>query len=900
MGKGSAASAAASLRTRFPNINLTLVVGICGGVPFPTESTEVILGDVIISHKVVKFDFGRQYPDGFKRRGDDQETLDRSNTTVRSLLSGFQTRRARDQFQKMHMRYIEALEEENPIWRYPGVDQDRLFPASSQHVPNDSSVCIGEPIRRSRLETAAIPRPCLHFGALASGDTVMKSAHHRDELARQTQIIGFEMEGAGVCDSLSCLIIKSVCDYADSHKNKLWQDYAAASAAACTKALLDFLEPKYEFASFIFRKTLQPDTGNMAGGIISQPSYEWSHSTVASHICNLDQHVQSVDAALHRLESEIPDPIIRAALVSAGRDVIQDSNSRMKALEKNRPFKSKLCNTIFGTILFHTQVVERGVYVAGETTSQTVTRTTFIFHPACWLLRLGFRYGLKAMALNHHKTWQYTILPVPAVPDNSLIFEFCMDGNIDGVRALFARGQASVRDTNTKGWSPLHFAALGGQFEIAKLLILEGADKRAYAQETLWKGAHTPVATLACSHFHTATLDILSLFGECIEFCETDADGWHLLSALEMATENQAFVRQSAHAWFSFLLHRFRREGAIIINPELIGYALCSADRYQDLDSINMILDFDPQGRAYAHLMTDPAQRRLFLYYINNSFLVLQVLIDRGIHIHGAFDGETPTFRSLRFSMVFFDWCSMARLIYRDIDPLIRRETSDAHAPRLQGWCFDTLRNLFSLSPTDSLSIPSHPAVMDNKYTVYCLECGPNTCGYDINDEVFIVEPWWESMKLSVKNRECVCSMLHWVRDNREGTDIRHISCQYEGTGSHDGYETAEETFEESDNAQTSPYNPIRNVREGSPRGGFTPFGPLTEYYYGKYGGWREEYQPHEYYCFECLAERELWELEDDHKEYLDEAFTEDGPESEDYWEMDENIEPRDPESDHD
>jgi hypothetical protein len=34
------------------------------------------------------------------------------------------------------------------------------------------------------------------------------------------------------------VIIKGVCDYADSHKSKKWQKYAAITAAACTK---DFL-----------------------------------------------------------------------------------------------------------------------------------------------------------------------------------------------------------------------------------------------------------------------------------------------------------------------------------------------------------------------------------------------------------------------------------------------------------------------------------------------------------------------------------------------------------------------------------------------------------------------------------------------------------------------------------
>jgi hypothetical protein len=35
------------------------------------------------------------------------------------------------------------------------------------------------------------------------------------------------------------LVIKGVCDYADSHKNKRWQGYAAATAAAVTKGFLE-------------------------------------------------------------------------------------------------------------------------------------------------------------------------------------------------------------------------------------------------------------------------------------------------------------------------------------------------------------------------------------------------------------------------------------------------------------------------------------------------------------------------------------------------------------------------------------------------------------------------------------------------------------------------------------
>lgn len=39
------------------------------------------------------------------------------------------------------------------------------------------------------------------------------------------------MEVAGRMDSFPCLDICGICDYSDSHKNKRWQEYAAAVAA---------------------------------------------------------------------------------------------------------------------------------------------------------------------------------------------------------------------------------------------------------------------------------------------------------------------------------------------------------------------------------------------------------------------------------------------------------------------------------------------------------------------------------------------------------------------------------------------------------------------------------------------------------------------------------------------
>ncbi|KAF5541675.1 hypothetical protein FPHYL_11762 [Fusarium phyllophilum] len=81
-------------------------------------------------------------------------------------------------------------------------------------------------------------KPVVFMGRFGSGDTVLKSSRDRDGLPKQFGIAAFEMESAGLCEDLPCIVVKGVCGYADSHKNKNWQDFTAATSASVVKALL--------------------------------------------------------------------------------------------------------------------------------------------------------------------------------------------------------------------------------------------------------------------------------------------------------------------------------------------------------------------------------------------------------------------------------------------------------------------------------------------------------------------------------------------------------------------------------------------------------------------------------------------------------------------------------------
>ncbi|GJC91681.1 pfs domain-containing protein [Colletotrichum higginsianum] len=69
----------------------------------------------------------------------------------------------------------------------------------------------------------------------------MKHGTTRDLIAKELSVLCFEMEAAGLMDKFPSLVIRGICDYADSHKTKEWQPYAAATAAAYAKELLSFI-----------------------------------------------------------------------------------------------------------------------------------------------------------------------------------------------------------------------------------------------------------------------------------------------------------------------------------------------------------------------------------------------------------------------------------------------------------------------------------------------------------------------------------------------------------------------------------------------------------------------------------------------------------------------------------
>ena len=245
-GNNSAATVANDMARSFKSIKIRLMVGIGGGAP--GEEMDIRLGDVVVSKPtgihggVVQYDFGKMKQEGqFVRTG----TLNKPPVELLAAIGRLEAEHmSRD---PKLSEYISAATAQQPklapTFAYPGGEFDELFNVTYDHKPSETTCenCDRRELvsRRTRHNTI----PWIHYGNIASGNEVMRHGRTRDRWAREENVVCFEMEAAGLMDRFPCLVIRGICDYADSHKNKRWQNYAAATAAAYAKELLYTIPP---------------------------------------------------------------------------------------------------------------------------------------------------------------------------------------------------------------------------------------------------------------------------------------------------------------------------------------------------------------------------------------------------------------------------------------------------------------------------------------------------------------------------------------------------------------------------------------------------------------------------------------------------------------------------------
>ncbi|GAD96907.1 Pfs, NACHT and ankyrin domain protein [Paecilomyces variotii No. 5] len=241
-GTASAAIVANDMmRTFSSSLRIGLMVGIGGGIP--STEHDIRLGDVVISYPggtcggVVQHDMGKLKE--FRQTGN-------VNGPPRELLIAVNSMRAAvsidtPSYPEYMEKAINRTSRTRKNFGRPNPQSDRLFKVEYEH-PSSVATCDGCP---SDWEEKRLHRqhrnPILHYGIIASGDTVIKDGSVREQLRQETGALCCEMEGAGLIHGFPFIVIRGICDYADSHKNKKWQGYAAVAAAAYAKELLGYV-----------------------------------------------------------------------------------------------------------------------------------------------------------------------------------------------------------------------------------------------------------------------------------------------------------------------------------------------------------------------------------------------------------------------------------------------------------------------------------------------------------------------------------------------------------------------------------------------------------------------------------------------------------------------------------
>ncbi|KAI9783411.1 MAG: hypothetical protein M1839_003946 [Geoglossum umbratile] len=251
-GISSAAGVARDMLHSFPNVRIGLMVGVGGGAP--SQKHDIRLGDIVVSTPrdgeggMFQYDFGKTIQNqSFQHT----QFLNQPPTVLRTAVSGLKAQYESEGHQ-LEAAINTVLAKKSRLrkkYKRPDSSSDRLYQSRVAHPPNNetscAAVCSNDPSNLiSRPErTEEEDNPAIHYGTIASANQLMKDPSVRDKLTAEKDVLCFEMEAAGLMNHFPCLVIRGICDYSDSHKNKEWQGYAAMVAAAYAKDLLRHVLP---------------------------------------------------------------------------------------------------------------------------------------------------------------------------------------------------------------------------------------------------------------------------------------------------------------------------------------------------------------------------------------------------------------------------------------------------------------------------------------------------------------------------------------------------------------------------------------------------------------------------------------------------------------------------------
>ena len=220
MGNNLSSAIATAVYDKYPSIEYTFIVGIAGGIPdLENPEEHVSLGDIVLCDEkgVLQYDMSKTKIDGKEYN--------------------FSPRAPHSTLIRNSRLYVEDIgTAEYKYWEY----LDDLLKGKSLTRPETAILDESPWIEGAKVDFPPVPigynkdKPRIHFGPIASANTVVKDIELRTELKKEFKAKAIEMESSGVADAAwlnekHYFVMRGICDYANPNKNNEWQEYAAAA-----------------------------------------------------------------------------------------------------------------------------------------------------------------------------------------------------------------------------------------------------------------------------------------------------------------------------------------------------------------------------------------------------------------------------------------------------------------------------------------------------------------------------------------------------------------------------------------------------------------------------------------------------------------------------------------------
>ncbi|KAM0449834.1 hypothetical protein ACHAO4_007134 [Trichoderma viride] len=238
----------------FPGIKVSLLVGLGGGMPSPRH--DIRLGDVVVGttqtgqNTVFEYDLDYTIQEGkfqdiyFMHHLPEllQKAVASLNPMYGSTPYDYDLYKGEGEtFRGTINRQVQLFSDFHKKYKRPSSLTDKFFFASFNKYSNPRTEQL--PDEDKGIEEP----PRVHYGLITSSDQHVQGCSTRDLLTRDSDVLCFDREAASIID-YPCLVIRGICQYLDSDSDpdktwKIWQDYAAITAATYANEILKALPP---------------------------------------------------------------------------------------------------------------------------------------------------------------------------------------------------------------------------------------------------------------------------------------------------------------------------------------------------------------------------------------------------------------------------------------------------------------------------------------------------------------------------------------------------------------------------------------------------------------------------------------------------------------------------------